>query len=60
MNTLMTKCKAFLQDEEGLTVVEYVIGAGLLVLGLTAVFTGMGSKLSTKMNEIIDNVGNGS
>ena len=34
MNKFITNCKAFMQDEEGLTVVEYVVGAGLLVAGI--------------------------
>ncbi len=53
MKTLMMKCKEFWQDEEGLTVVEYVIGAGLLVAALTAVFTGLGSDMKTKMDNLI-------
>ncbi|MCE0494311.1 Flp family type IVb pilin [Vibrio salinus] len=56
MNTLLAKCKAFLKDEEGLTVVEYVIGAGLLVAALTAVFSGMGNILTQKITNIITNI----
>lgn len=53
MKTLMMKCKEFWQDEEGLTVVEYVIGAGMLVAALSLFFTeGMGS-LKTKFGNII-------
>ena len=39
MNTLMN----FISDEEGLTVIEYVIGASLLVVGLVAVFANYGN-----------------
>jgi pilus assembly protein Flp/PilA len=46
-----------MKDEEGLTVIEYVIGAALLVLGLTTVFSGLGNTLSTKLNAIVANVG---
>lgn len=59
MKTLMTKWKAFLQDEEGLTVVEYVIGAGMLVGALWYVFDNMGNQLSTKLNSIITNINDG-
>ncbi len=56
MNNLMTKCKAFLEDEEGLTVVEYVIGAGMLVGALWYVFDNMGNQLAGKLNSIITNI----
>ncbi|MDC0609337.1 Flp family type IVb pilin [Vibrio sp.] len=59
MNNFVEKCKAFWKDEEGLTVVEYVIGAGLLVVALTAVFTTMNTKLSTKLSTIISNIDDG-
>lgn len=53
MNKFITNCKAFMQDEEGLTVVEYVVGAGLLVTALTLIFTNFGSKLQTKLETAI-------
>ena len=43
----------FIRDEEGLTVIEYVIGASLLVGGLTVIFTGFGATLAGKLNAII-------
>ena len=46
-----------MKDEEGLTVIEYVIGAALLVLGLTTVFSGLGTTLADKLNEIVEDVG---
>ncbi|MEZ8373810.1 Flp family type IVb pilin [Vibrio cyclitrophicus] len=57
MDKLLNNCKEFMKDEEGLTVIEYVIGAALLVLGLTTVFSGLGNTLSTKLNAIVANVG---
>ncbi|MEZ8350449.1 Flp family type IVb pilin [Vibrio splendidus] len=57
MDKFLNNCKEFMQDEEGLTVIEYVIGAALLVLGLTTVFSGLGNTLSTKLNAIVANVG---
>ncbi|MGF1823089.1 Flp family type IVb pilin [Vibrio splendidus] len=59
MDKFLNNCKEFMKDEEGLTVVEYVIGAALLVLAITTVFTGLGTQLSTKLNTIIGNIGNG-
>lgn len=54
MKTLMMKCKEFWQDEEGLTVVEYVVGAGLLIAVLGVVFTNLGTNLQTKLDNVIN------
>ncbi|MGF1799358.1 Flp family type IVb pilin [Vibrio gigantis] len=53
MNNLLKNIKEFMNDEEGLTVIEYVIGAAMLVLGLTTIFSGIGSALSTKLSAIV-------
>lgn len=53
MNKFITNCKAFMQDEEGLTVVEYVVGAGLLVAALSAIFTGLGTDMKNKLDNLI-------
>ncbi|MDN3698944.1 Flp family type IVb pilin [Vibrio cortegadensis] len=53
MNKFITNCKAFMQDEEGLTVVEYVVGAGLLVAALSVIFGQFGTTLNTKLNAAI-------
>lgn len=52
MNKVLTQVKEFLQDEEGLTVVEYVVGAGLLVAGLTGIFTTFSSTLQTQLGSV--------
>ena len=49
MNELMH----FIKDEDGLTAIEYVIAASLLVTGLTIVFTGFGQALQDKLVAII-------
>ncbi|MDW6002359.1 fimbrial protein [Vibrio mangrovi] len=49
MKALMSQFKAFWKDEEGLTVVEYVVGAGLLVAALAAVFSGWGDIISAEL-----------
>lgn len=43
----------FIKDEDGLTAIEYVIAASLLVTGLTVVFSTFGASLQTKLNAII-------
>ncbi|MGY3570637.1 Flp family type IVb pilin [Vibrio paucivorans] len=52
MNNFMNKMKEFLNDEEGLTVVEYVVGAGLLVAGLTGIFSTFSSTLTTELGNV--------
>ncbi|WP_046223366.1 Flp family type IVb pilin [Vibrio sp. ECSMB14106] len=59
MDKFLNNCKEFMKDEEGLTVVEYVIGAALLVLAITTVFTNLGTQLAAKLNTIIGSIGNG-
>ena len=49
MKTVMN----FINDEEGLTVLEYIIGAALLVAGLTVLFTGYGAALQAKLTAIL-------
>lgn len=49
MNRVLINIQEFLKDEEGLTVVEYVVGAGLLVAGLTGIFTTFSSTLQTQL-----------
>ncbi|MET2899256.1 Flp family type IVb pilin [Vibrio rotiferianus] len=53
MSKFVDSCKAFLKDEEGLTVIEYVIGAAMLVFGLSTIFTGISGELSTKLTTIV-------
>ncbi|GAB7219387.1 Flp family type IVb pilin [Vibrio comitans] len=56
MDNLVTKIKNFAEDEEGLTVVEYVIGAALLVAGLTLIFSTLGEQLSGKLTTVISEI----
>ena len=49
MNALMN----FIKDEDGLTAIEYVIAAALLVAGLTVLFQGYGAALKLKLDEIL-------
>ena len=43
----------FLNDEDGLTAIEYVIAASLLVAALTILFTGYGTALQAKLTDIL-------
>ncbi|MGF1739490.1 Flp family type IVb pilin [Vibrio profundum] len=52
MKTLMENAKEFMQDEEGLTVVEYVVGAGLLVAGLTGIFGAFSDTLEAQLGTV--------
>jgi len=52
MNALMK----FIRDEQGLTAIEYVIAAGLLVAALTTLFTGVGAALQTKLLAVIGRI----
>ncbi len=49
MNALVS----FIKDEDGLTAIEYVIAAGLLVGALTILFGGYGAALQAKLTAII-------
>ncbi len=57
MNKFINSCKEFMQDEEGLTIVEYVIGAALLVTAFLAVDPW--AALETKLTDTIDAVPTG-
>ncbi|BDP29572.1 TPA: Flp family type IVb pilin [Vibrio vulnificus] len=47
---LRMRCSDFICDEEGLSVVEYVVGAALLVLAIGALFSGYDTKLNNKID----------
>ena len=49
MNALMN----FIKDEDGLTVLEYVIGAGLLVTAMLVLFAGYGPALQQKLTDTL-------
>jgi pilus assembly protein Flp/PilA len=53
---MLNAIKKFWQEEEGLTAIEYVICAGLLVAGLTVLFTNMGTNLDTKLAAIVNSI----
>ena len=48
---------AFLKEEQGLTMVEYAIAGGLIVAIGTAVFTTLGSNVSSRISSLSIDVG---
>ncbi|MEZ9862747.1 Flp family type IVb pilin [Vibrio breoganii] len=54
----MTQLTSFIRNEDGLTVVSYVIGAALLVVVLIAVFEALEMGLSNSFLETMDEVNN--
>jgi len=47
---------AFLQDEQGLTMVEYAIAGGLVVAVGASVFTTLGQNVSTRISNLATDV----
>ena len=48
---------AFLRDEDGLTVVEYAVAAGLISLAVVTAFTNLGTTVLGIINALITNLG---
>jgi len=54
MKTLKNKMIAFLKDEEGLTMTEYAVAGGLIVVGAAAVFLALGGEITRVIQLIVD------
>ncbi|PMM20425.1 fimbrial protein [Vibrio breoganii] len=54
----MNHIKSFFKDEEGLTVVEYVLGAALLVVALVTVFSSLKSGLTSSLTQTMTYIKN--
>ncbi|WED23310.1 Flp family type IVb pilin [Vibrio sp. JC009] len=59
MEKIYRTIKNFLLDEEGLTVVEYVVGAAFLVGGMALFFSNYGNTLNGSLNSSLDKAGSG-
>lgn len=46
------KLLAFLRDEEGLTIVEYAVAAGLITLAVALAFQALGTAVGTVITQI--------
>lgn len=60
MNKFMQLTKDFINDEEGLTIVEYVLGAAALVIAVGGFFTAFfdnSTGLQKILNDQLSNIG---
>ncbi len=57
MNKFIEQVKAFWHDEDGLSAVEYVVAGSLIVAGLAAAFTSLGSAITSGVNGITSAIG---
>ncbi|WP_295902731.1 hypothetical protein [uncultured Vibrio sp.] len=54
MERFLNYSKDFLKNEEGLTIVEYVVGAGAMIIGLSGLFTVVYGILTDEFDSIFD------
>ncbi len=46
---MIQKLRKFMQDEEGLTVVEYAVAGALITVAVVAAFTGLGAAVAAQI-----------
>ncbi len=51
------KVLTFLRDEEGLTIVEYAVAAGLISAAVVVAFTNLGARILVIINGLITAIG---
>jgi pilus assembly protein Flp/PilA len=56
MNKLSTFIKGFMEDESGLTAVEYAVAGGLVVGGMVVAFIALGTAATTKITNLATEV----
>jgi pilus assembly protein Flp/PilA len=52
MKNIVASIKTFLQEEEGLTTVEYAVAGTLIALAVVAAFSQLGNSVGDSINEI--------
>ncbi|MGY3570636.1 Flp family type IVb pilin [Vibrio paucivorans] len=52
MYKLINNIQLFIDDDEGLTVVEYVVGAGLIVVGFSGLFVAFNGILASEFSSL--------
>ncbi|WP_430700603.1 Flp family type IVb pilin [Pseudomonas inefficax] len=57
LQTIKTSVMKFVEDENGLTVVEYAIAGGLVAATLITAFTNLGAAVKVKINALITALG---
>ncbi|ABI91831.1 Flp family type IVb pilin [Burkholderia ambifaria] len=56
MFKFIQKVRGFVQDEQGVTAIEYGLIAALIAVGLVAALTAVGTDLKTVFNTIADDL----
>ncbi|EJM53429.1 MULTISPECIES: Flp family type IVb pilin [unclassified Pseudomonas] len=54
MQTIKASVVKFIQDEDGLTVVEYAVAGGLVTALVVGLFTVLGTEVKTKIQALCD------
>ena len=49
---IKTSIRTFIKDEDGLTIVEYAVAGGLIILGAVAAFITLGGNVSTAITSL--------
>lgn len=57
VSVMKSMLKKFLNDETGLSAVEYAVAGGLVVLALVTAFTDLGAAVATRIGELVTAVG---
>jgi pilus assembly protein Flp/PilA len=57
MDALVAKVRAFLKDEEGLTIVEYAVAGGLITATVVTTFTLLGETVEGIISTINERLG---
>lgn len=52
VQAIKTSLRAFIKDENGLTIVEYAVAGGLITLGAVAAFITLGGNVSTAITSL--------
>ena len=47
--TIKTAVMKFVEDEDGLTIVEYAVAGGLITVAVVIAFTGLGTAVNTRI-----------
>ena len=56
INQMLNYVRAFLKDEEGLTMVEYAIAGALVAAATVTAFTGLGTQIIDRINNLASDV----
>ncbi|MBF8670069.1 Flp family type IVb pilin [Pseudomonas putida] len=54
LQTIKASVMKFVNDEDGLTIVEYAVAGGLITLAVVAAFQALGGAVTDRINELID------